>query len=319
MPMSWNPILDLICIANIWIWNLDVILRVLAWGPQEFWFYRAHNPRTKSEGDFHEVSHRFELTLAVSTFLINLIFGGRRLILWSLTGQTQTELVPSCIQACNVTVAGKVDLDCSTLGMSYLSQLADISAAGHDFWFSFSLAAPCLRVFMIVKPIQYYVVVLSRSMPHVLDLFQLIMIVIILFSMIFVNLFCGLFSLVLREEDVAAPHGNFDTLPKAMMTLLQLMVGEGWHDVMYAGIEVGGWTAGLMFIIYAFLLTVLMANLLIGYVFLSFLLCLVNGCVCVSVLLVCRDDSAVVPFLLPMIERSHVTISPTYHDPTGWS
>ena len=51
-----------------------------------------------------------------------------------------------------------------------------------------------------------------------------------------------------------------------MLLLFQLLVGEGWHDVMYAACEIQGWSIATYYIAYVMIVTVLVTNLVFGVI-----------------------------------------------------
>merc|ERR1712233_85893 len=59
-------------------------------------------------------------------------------------------------------------------------------------------------------------------------------------------------------------EANFDSLGGAILTLLQLMVGEGWHEIMYLNIIATRIEYSLYFIGYIIIVTLIISNIFIG-------------------------------------------------------
>eukprot|EP01029_Cantina_marsupialis_P022667 TRINITY_DN553_c0_g1_i4.p1 TRINITY_DN553_c0_g1~~TRINITY_DN553_c0_g1_i4.p1 ORF type:complete len:326 (+),score=32.71 TRINITY_DN553_c0_g1_i4:357-1334(+) len=63
---------------------------------------------------------------------------------------------------------------------------------------------------------------------------------------------------------------NFDSTLKTLSTLFQLMVGEAWSSVMYAGIDAVGMMSMVYFILWTLIISLLFTNLIVGIVCNSF-------------------------------------------------
>ena len=75
------------------------------------------------------------------------------------------------------------------------------------------------------------------------------------------------FQLFLRGNQAEdRPNGSFATRQDAMLLLFQLLVGEGWHEVMYAACEIQGWSIAMFYIAYVMIVTVLVTNLVFGVI-----------------------------------------------------
>ena len=55
---------------------------------------------------------------------------------------------------------------------------------------------------------------------------------------------------------------SFNTFSDSMSTLIQLFVGEGWHEVMYANILATGFEFSYYFIFYIIMISLFVSNLL---------------------------------------------------------
>jgi hypothetical protein len=72
--------------------------------------------------------------------------------------------------------------------------------------------------------------VVMQAIAPFFNFAQLLIIVMLIYASVGVLLFHDVFVLVLLPDD--RPSGNFDTFANAMLTLFQLLIGEGWDDLM---------------------------------------------------------------------------------------
>ena len=72
-------------------------------------------------------------------------------------------------------------------------------------------------------------VLLFKVIPEFLSLFVLTVLFMLFFGQIGTSLFNGAYDNMLPEDK---PPSNFNTMWDSFVTLLQLLVGEGWHEVM---------------------------------------------------------------------------------------
>ena len=103
---------------------------------------------------------------------------------------------------------------------------------------------------------------------------QFIALLIFLFLYIYSwsKLGCSLFgdnitSIVIEDIYDAAPNivANFNSSQYAILTLIQLLVGEGWHEVMYLNIiATNSFFSSIYFIIYITVVTIIISNVFIG-------------------------------------------------------
>lgn len=68
-------------------------------------------------------------------------------------------------------------------------------------------------------------------------------------------LFCFIYSVLgmqlfggSMEIDGVLPRNNFDTLHWAFISVFQILSGEAWNEIMYIGVNAGGWGTALFFI-----------------------------------------------------------------------
>merc|ERR1712228_346144 len=73
-------------------------------------------------------------------------------------------------------------------------------------------------------------------------------------------------AIVLTEiyEPAADMIANFNSLTYAILALIQLMIGEGWHEVMYQNVIATQQIAALYFIVYITVVSIIIANVFVG-------------------------------------------------------
>ena len=60
---------------------------------------------------------------------------------------------------------------------------------------------------------------------------------------------------------------SFDNVGSAMLTLMQVLIGEGWHDIMFATMNGRhSWYWAIPFLIFVLVQTLLLTNLLVGVI-----------------------------------------------------
>eukprot|EP01083_Nonionella_stella_P271926 921913_1 len=138
--------------------------------------------------------------------------------------------------------------------------------------FRVAFCIPVLRLFTQVKRLRYLVFTLIQILPLFASLATLLLVVFYVYGFIGMAMFSGKFQVL----DGGVPEANFDSLPRTMVTLLQLMIGEGWHEVMYNAILATDFSKAWYFITFIILVHVLFINLFIGLV-LSIFSILVSG------------------------------------------
>lgn len=127
---------------------------------------------------------------------------------------------------------------------------------------------PILRTFSLVKRVRNLFFTLIQILPKFVDLFILLLIIFLVYGVVGVGMFSEKFSELLQDD---APPANFDSLSEALQTLFQMLVGEAWADIMYAGIRVTRtFTSAWYFISFICFATLLFVNIFIGLVLQAF-------------------------------------------------
>jgi Ion transport protein/Methyl-accepting chemotaxis protein-like, first PDC sensor domain len=134
--------------------------------------------------------------------------------------------------------------------------------------FTIVTTLPILRIFHLIRRLRRLFFTLVRILPKFVDLFTLLSVIFLVYGILGVYLFAGKFNELLQDD---APPGNFDSLSNALQSLFQMLVGEAWADLMYAGILVTrDFVAAWYFISFICIATLLFVNIFIGLVLESF-------------------------------------------------
>ncbi|CAB3257221.1 unnamed protein product [Arctia plantaginis] len=138
---------------------------------------------------------------------------------------------------------------------------------GGSFGLSVLRALRLLRIFKVTKywaSLRNLVISLLNSMRSIISLLFLLFLFILIFALLGMQLFGGQFNF---EE--GTPPTNFNTFPIALLTVFQILTGEDWNEVMYAGIQSqGGIQKGMIYSLY-FVILVLFGNYTLLNVFLA--------------------------------------------------
>ncbi|XP_057208019.1 calcium channel, voltage-dependent, N type, alpha 1B subunit, a isoform X1 [Triplophysa rosa] len=138
---------------------------------------------------------------------------------------------------------------------------------GASFGISVLRALRLLRIFKVTKywnSLRNLVVSLLNSMKSIISLLFLLFLFIVVFALLGMQLFGGLFNF-----DDETPTTNFDTFPAAILTVFQILTGEDWNAVMYHGIESQGGVHRGMFCSIYFIVLTLFGNYTLLNVFLA--------------------------------------------------
>jgi hypothetical protein len=128
----------------------------------------------------------------------------------------------------------------------------------------FFLTFPLLRLLTLSKTSRHLLWCLVLIVPMFLNLLIVLALVYLVFATYGLYMFAGKFDVVIYAG--VSPPGNFDTLRNSVFVLFQLMVGEAWHEVMYAAIKTNGWNAAYYFIAFTIIVSLLFTNLFVGVI-----------------------------------------------------
>jgi hypothetical protein len=128
----------------------------------------------------------------------------------------------------------------------------------------FILTVPLLRLFSLLERVRYLIFTLVRLIPRFTSVFIVLLIVSWVYAIVGVQLMSGKFRRVLQDS---APGGSFDSLREAFLTLFQMLIGESWDELMYAGIDVShSFAVAFYFMSFIIIVTMLFTNLIVGIV-----------------------------------------------------
>ncbi|XP_069119459.1 voltage-dependent calcium channel type A subunit alpha-1-like isoform X4 [Argopecten irradians] len=139
---------------------------------------------------------------------------------------------------------------------------------GASFGISTLRALRLLRIFKVTRywaSLRNLVVSLLSSMRSIVSLLFLLFLFILIFALLGMQLFGG----EMNFED-GRPASHFDTFPRALLTVFQILTGEDWNEVMYSGIRAGGGIEGhgMIYSLY-FIILVVFGNYTLLNVFLA--------------------------------------------------
>merc|ERR1712013_244107 len=93
----------------------------------------------------------------------------------------------------------------------------------------------------------------------------------LLFIYWWARLGCTIFGDGTRDiitEDIYPASANiettFENLGEAMLSLIQLMIGEGWHEIMYYNVMSTSLFFSSYFVLYIVVVTMIIANVFVG-------------------------------------------------------
>ncbi len=123
-----------------------------------------------------------------------------------------------------------------------------------------------IRIFTLLRSNQKIIYVVFTVFTAFASLFAFLLLFIYTFARIGCTLFDRQFSIVINDiypiaESIIA---SFDNTATAMLTLLQLMIGEGWHEVMYLNVLSTNLFYAVYFIVYILIVTIIISNVFVG-------------------------------------------------------
>uniref|UniRef100_A0A8C0EFW1 Voltage-dependent L-type calcium channel subunit alpha n=1 Tax=Bubo bubo TaxID=30461 RepID=A0A8C0EFW1_BUBBB len=130
----------------------------------------------------------------------------------------------------------------------------------------------CIRLLRIFKITRYWtslsnlVASLLNSVRSIASLLLLLFLFIIVFALLGMQLFGGMFDF----EDMEVRRSTFDNFPQALISVFQILTGEDWNSIMYNGIMAYGGPSfpGMLVCIY-FIILFVCGNYILLNVFLA--------------------------------------------------
>ncbi|XP_048575597.1 voltage-dependent T-type calcium channel subunit alpha-1G isoform X2 [Nematostella vectensis] len=105
-----------------------------------------------------------------------------------------------------------------------------------------------LRIFKLVRPVRYQLLVVIRTMTSVVTFFGLLFLFMFAFAILGMNLFGGEFYFPNAENISVPARTSFDSFLWAMVTVFQILTQENWNQVMFKGMRATSYWAALYFI-----------------------------------------------------------------------
>eukprot|EP00484_Ammonia_sp_Unknown_P014808 CAMPEP_0197073368 /NCGR_PEP_ID=MMETSP1384-20130603/210571_1 /TAXON_ID=29189 /ORGANISM="Ammonia sp." /LENGTH=348 /DNA_ID=CAMNT_0042512205 /DNA_START=1 /DNA_END=1047 /DNA_ORIENTATION=- len=109
--------------------------------------------------------------------------------------------------------------------------------SGYRFLF---LQIYLLRLFTLIESNQRLIVLIFTIVPHFVNLLAFAFIFIFIWARIGCTIFADKKDIVGEDVYETGANASFDTVGTSVLTLLQLMVGEGWHEIMYLKFDTVG-------------------------------------------------------------------------------
>ncbi len=128
----------------------------------------------------------------------------------------------------------------------------------------FAAALPVSRVIIIFPTLRHLIWCLVLILPMFIDLLVFLFLIFYVFAYWGLYLFYGKFDLLTYYD--MHPGCDFNSLPQALLLLFQLLVGEAWNSVTYAGIRVTDWFYAMYFVIFFVIVAILFTNLFVGVI-----------------------------------------------------
>lgn len=129
-----------------------------------------------------------------------------------------------------------------------------------------AMVLPIARMFSVVESTRGLVFGLAHVLPTCLSLFIVLLVVCYAYALVGLLLFQG--RLDKLPSSIYANQGtNFNTMPDAMLTVLQLTNGEGWDQVMFATVDaVNSLWPVLYFLSFSLCVMILFSNIVVGVI-----------------------------------------------------
>lgn len=137
----------------------------------------------------------------------------------------------------------------------------------NEYMLTFLQIATLMRIFTLIPANRKLCCVVFSVAPQ----FSAVIGFLALFIYVWARIGCTAFGddkkdIVIDEIYEAADGmvANFNSLPSAVLALIQLMIGEGWHEIMYTNtIATNAW-GSMYFIVYILMVAIIIANIFVG-------------------------------------------------------
>jgi len=123
------------------------------------------------------------------------------------------------------------------------------------------------RMFFLIPSNQKLIYVIFSVFPQFISLFAFLGLFMYAYARVGCTLFGDQRTTVVQDNvyDAASTiKTNFDSLPYSMLALLQLMVGEGWHEIMYYNVIATHPLTAFYFVFFIFAVTIIISNVFVG-------------------------------------------------------
>lgn len=147
----------------------------------------------------------------------------------------------------------------SLIGM-ILSLSIEVLEGYYYLWIQLYL----FRLITLVRANQRLIALIFTIIPHTLNILAFLFIFMFWYARIGCTLFGYKTDYVLEDVYTTNANSTFNTLGSSILTLMQLMIGEGWHEIMYLNMIATRVEYALYFIVYIVFATLIISNVFIG-------------------------------------------------------
>eukprot|EP01083_Nonionella_stella_P014074 39554_1 len=263
-----NETLDSVLFFFFTINWLEINLRWYAFGWTRFWdIWRYPNPNyvVSAINKYRTSSAHLDVLQHPIHATIRLTSNERR---WATAYLKETRPL-SITEKATLTLMHRIQLSSIYVTLAlYVACTRRISEQKEGYQTYFLQFSVLLRTFTLLKTNQK----LTYSVFTVFPQFVALIIFLGLYIYAWARLGCALFgddATAIVIDDVYAPApgivANFDTIGYSLLCLVQLMVGEGWHEVMYLNVIAStSFASAAYFMIYITVVTLIISNIFVG-------------------------------------------------------
>ena len=129
------------------------------------------------------------------------------------------------------------------------------------------LVMPTVRLFFVLRTARRIIFVLVPLRLYIVSIVSLMFVFALIWAILGVALFEGVLGSIAEALDPGVMVGSFDSVGLALLTLTQVLIGEGWHNIMIATMNGRhSWYWAIYFIFYVVVQYLLLTNLLVGVI-----------------------------------------------------
>eukprot|EP01083_Nonionella_stella_P235708 828482_1 len=131
-------------------------------------------------------------------------------------------------------------------------------------YYYFFIQLYLFRLFTLVTDNQRLFALIFAILPHTINILAFLFIFMFFYARIGCTLFANKTDYVISAVYSTVSNANFNTLGSSILTLMQLMIGEGWHEIMYLHMIATRVEYCAYFVVYIVVVTLIISNIFIG-------------------------------------------------------